>query len=97
MIAIDGEDDEVLEAVREGLERAIPEATCQILPMRMKTPKTGYNPYRRQHRSEVFLEHLKTLREEIGVDRLLGVTSLDLYAQGSTSSSERPLHGGESP
>ena len=82
LIAIDGEDDEVLEAVREGLERAIPEATCQILPMRMKTPKTGYNPYRRQHRSEVFLEHLKTLREEIGVDRLLGVTSLDLYAPG---------------
>ena len=82
LIAVDGVDEEVLEAVKRGLEREIPGATCHILPMNMRAPRRGYNPYRRQHRSEFFLEQLKTLRDEMGVDRLLGVTSLDLYAPG---------------
>jgi len=82
LIAVDEADEEVLEVVKRGLEREIPGATCHILPMNMRAPRRSYNPYRRQHQSEFFLEQLKTLRDKMGVDRLLGVTSLDLYAPG---------------
>ncbi len=82
LIAVDEDDEEVLEAVKRGLEGEIPEAICHILPMNMRAPRRGYNPHRGQHRSEVFLEQLKILRDKIGKDRLLGVTNVDLYAPG---------------
>ena len=73
---------EILEAIREGLEGEIPGARCHILPMRGRAPSKAYNPRRRQYRSDRFLEQLRALKKGIGVNRLLGVTLLDIYAPG---------------
>jgi len=82
LISIDGAESGILETIREGLEREIPGALCHTLQMRMRVSPESYNPFRRQYRSEIFLEQLRALRGEIGIDRLLGVTNLDLYTPG---------------
>lgn len=82
LLPIDGVESWVLEAIREGLEREISGARCYIPPMMLRAPREAYNPYRKQHRSGIFLEQLRALRAEMGMNRLLGVTSFDLYAPG---------------
>jgi len=45
------------------------------------TPK-GYDPVRRQYLGDVILEQLRRLTPPEGVDKVLGITCLDLYVRG---------------
>ncbi|RLF03972.1 MAG: archemetzincin [Thermoprotei archaeon] len=45
------------------------------------TPKS-YNPLRRQYLGDVLLDQIKSISLPEGVDKILGVTCLDLYVKG---------------
>jgi len=70
---------DILDTVRKGLARAIPESTSKIARNVLAIPKEAYNPVRHQYRSSVVLTKISRCAARPDANRVLGVTDVDLY------------------
>lgn len=70
---------EVVERVKSGLCRVFPGTDCVILDDVMLVPPDAYNVIRRQYHSSSLLVKIREYVKKSGVDRVLGVTDVDLY------------------
>lgn len=73
---------EAVQQVLHGLSQAFPEITCFLSENVMPIPQEAYNQARRQYHSTHILAKLTNHVEKLGVNVVLGVTSLGLYVPG---------------
>lgn len=72
-------DMDVIDEVQRGLCRVFPETGCVILKDVMPVPQDLYNARRNQHYSSGVLSKMQDYVVSSDVDRVLGVTEVDLY------------------
>ncbi len=78
-------DPSILQEVREGIERIIPQTTCEVSDKGIDVPQGAYNPPRGQYRSSVLMAKILTQLGRLrlsGLDRVLGITEVDIYTPG---------------
>jgi archaemetzincin len=78
-------DAEIVEQVLHGLNQAFPEAICTLAEDVLPVPGKAYNQERNQVYSTYVLTKMVSHVEKRDVDRVLGVTELDLYVPGLNS------------
>ncbi len=71
---------EVISGIFKGLGKAFPNTDRRVLESVMPVPEDAFNPWRRQHNSSQVLAMISEYYGNSGVDVILGVTSVDLYA-----------------
>ncbi len=69
-----------LQITRKRLTSTFPETTCTLSQQVMPLPKEAYNSRRQQYNSPNILTRIRDFTNDFDVDRVLGVTSVDLYA-----------------
>jgi archaemetzincin len=69
----------ILDYLEEALSRTFGRECAQLPPLPI--PPHAFNPSRRQYLSDLFLKELAKIKAE-GVEKVLGVTEVDLYTQG---------------
>jgi len=79
ILRIGSVDIKVLEKVRKSLCAVFPGASCEILEFIMPVPEQTYNSSRQQYHSSNILAKMGGHVEKSGVDRILGVTEVDIY------------------
>jgi len=72
-------DMDVLVKVQGDLCNVFPKTACVILDDVMPIPEDTYNTIRRQYHSSRLLAKIYDYAKEPGADRVLGITSVDLY------------------
>lgn len=72
----------VIDKVQSGLCRVFPETGCVILKNAMPVPQDAYNARRNQYCSSGVLSKMQDYVRSFDVDRVLGVTEVDLYVLG---------------
>jgi len=72
-------DMEILESIRETILDIFPGVSCEILETVMPIPERMYDSSRRQFHSSNILAEIRQYVKEIGANRNLGVTWVDLY------------------
>ena len=75
-------DVEVIRSVQVGLCEVFPRTSCDIFERMMVMPRDAYNVARGQFLSGSILSRIWRYVESSGVDRVLGVTDVDLYVPG---------------
>jgi len=73
---------EVVRGVQVGLCEVFPGTICEVFEQLMAVPRDAYNVARRQFLSSSILSRIWEYVESSGVDRVLGVTDVDLYVPG---------------
>jgi len=79
ILCVESVDREVVERIKSGLYRVFPGTDCLILDDVMLVPQDAYNVIRRQYHSSSLLVKIREYVKKSGVDRVLGVTDVDLY------------------
>jgi len=82
VLRIENVDNEAIQHVLHGLSQAFPGVVCNLFESVITVPDEAYNQARRQYHSTRILAKLIEHVEKLGVDCVLGVTSLDLYVPG---------------
>ncbi len=72
-------DRDVIDKIKSSLCKAFPKTDCLILSNVMPVPQDTYNTKRRQYNSSNVLAKIHKYVERFDVDRVLGVTEIDLY------------------
>jgi archaemetzincin len=72
-------DVDVLDKIQNALCTVFPETKCLILEDAMPTPQEAYNASTRQYYSTSVLWRILEFFKESAMDRILGITDLDLY------------------
>lgn len=75
-------DMDVIGEVQSCLHRVFPQTECVILEDVIPVPQDTYNARRRQYYSNGVLAKMRDYVSRFDVDRVLGVTEVDLYASG---------------
>jgi len=73
---------EVVRSIQAGLCEVFSETVCEVFEQMMVMPQDAYNVVRRQFLSSSILSRIWKCVESCGVDRVLGVTDVDLYVPG---------------
>jgi len=68
-----------LDYLKEELGKTFGKECIQLAPLPI--PTQAFNPVRRQYLSDLFLRELGKIKAE-GVEKILGITEVDLYTQG---------------
>ena len=79
ILCVESVDREVVERIKSGLYRVFPGTDCLILDDVMLVPQDAYNVIRRQYHSSSLLVKIREYVKKSEVDRVLGVTDVDLY------------------
>jgi len=79
ILRIGSVDMKVLESIRKSLCAVFSGVSCEILEPTMSIPEDAYNPSRHQFHSSSILTKIRDYVEKSGVERVLGVTEVDLY------------------
>ncbi len=79
VVSVEPVDIDVLGAACDAVERYF-QAVCYIEEP-LAVPESAYDPRRRQYRSDVILGYLRLLSPR-GVEKVMAVTELDLFAPG---------------
>jgi len=79
ILRIGSVDKDVIENIQKSLCNVFPGASCEILEHTMPILQDAYNRSRRQYHSSSILARIRDHVEKSGVDRVLGVTEVDLY------------------
>lgn len=69
----------ILNILRDKLTQIFPNTNCNILRDEMPIPRQAYNSKRGQFFSTQILEVLTAYSKTVEADRILGITSVDLY------------------
>jgi len=69
----------VVSGVQKGLCRVFPEVDCVILEDTLPFPQDAYNVRRRQYYSSRVLAKMRSYVPSFDVNRVLGITEVDLY------------------
>jgi len=72
-------DMDVVSEVQKGLCGVFPEVDCMILEDALPVPQDAYNEGRRQYYSSRVLARMSSYVLSFDVDRVLGITEVDLY------------------
>ena len=72
-------DVEVIRSIQVGLCEVFSETVCEVFEQMMVMPQDAYNVVRRQFLSSSILSRICEYVGSCGVDRVLGVTDVDLY------------------
>ncbi len=79
ILRIGNVDMDVMSEVQNGLRRVLPEVDCVILEDAMPVPEDAYNSRGRQYNSSRILANMRSYVPQFDVNRVLGVTLVDLY------------------
>lgn len=69
-----------LQTIGKALTATFPETTCTLSQQVMSLPKEAYNSRRQQYNSTSILTRIQEFTNDFDENRVLGVTSADLYA-----------------
>jgi archaemetzincin len=69
----------IIKSISHALEKAFDGRVSVITPISI--PKESFEPKRKQYYSTIILETLRNLKVK-GIDRVLGITDVDLYVPG---------------
>ncbi|RLI46431.1 archemetzincin [Candidatus Bathyarchaeota archaeon] len=75
-------DKDAIDEIKSGLCETFPKADCVILRNVMPIPQDAYNASRRQYFSSKVLAKMHNYIDKSDVNRVLGVTEMDLYVPG---------------
>lgn len=79
LLRIGPADIKALKSIQKSLCAVFPGVGCEILESMMPIPEDAYNSSRHQYHSSNILAKIRDYAEKSGVDRILGVTEVDLY------------------
>jgi archaemetzincin len=79
ILRIGNVDMDLMSEVQNGLRRAFPEVDCVILGDTMPVPQDTYNSRRQQYYSSRILAKMRSYVPQLDVNRILGVTQVNLY------------------
>ena len=71
---------DVAQTIQQNLEKIFPATTCTLLEHAMSIPREAYNKGREQYSSTKILMDVQDHLQDLDTDRVLAVTSVDLYA-----------------
>jgi archaemetzincin len=69
----------VLGRIQEGISHVFPNTECAVLPEVMSPPPEAYNDKRKQYNSSFLLDLIKEFLKKTDSNKILGITSVDLY------------------
>ena len=79
ILRIGSVDMDVVESIQRELCDKFPDTTCEILEHTMLVPQDAYSASRCQYHSTSILARIQNYMEKSRIDRVLGVTEVDLY------------------